>query len=107
LGWCAEGGGTSGLDSAGGHDGHDPAAAGRELHDYLGLSLTEYQLWVYDADALPVILAARRGGRPLDRAVRDRLAALGRGGGMVDGTVTRGLRGWLDMRARESAASAG
>jgi len=87
------------------HD--DASAAARELHVWLGLSLPEYQVWVYDADALSVILEARRSGRPLDSAVRDRLTALDRDDRPVDGTVTRGLRGWLDMRAQECAAPAG
>ncbi len=87
------------------HD--DPSLAGRELHAWLGLSLPEYQVWVYDAGALPLILEARRSGRSLDRAVEDRLAALGRADAPVDGTVTHGLRGWLDRRAREAAAAVG
>ncbi len=87
------------------HD--DPSVAGRELHVWLGLSLPEYQVWVYDADALPLILEARRSGRALDGAVEDRLAALDGADGPVDGTVTRGLRGWLDRRAREAAAPVG
>jgi hypothetical protein len=87
------------------HD--DPSVAGRELHAWLGLSLPEYQVWVYDAEALPVILEARRSGGTLDGAVADRLVALDRADGPVDGTVARGLRGWLDMRAREAAAAVG
>nr|WP_294543661.1 hypothetical protein [uncultured Rhodopila sp.] len=87
------------------HD--DPSLARQELHAWLGLSLPEYQVWVYDADALAFILEARRSGRSLDRAVEDRLAAMDRADGPVDGTVTRGLRGWLDMRAREAAAAMG
>nr|WP_294523688.1 hypothetical protein [uncultured Rhodopila sp.] len=87
------------------HD--DPSVGGRELHAWLGLSLPEYQVWVYDADALPLILEARRSGQTLDGAVEDRLASLDRADGPVDGTVTRGLRGWLDRRAREAAATVG
>jgi hypothetical protein len=86
------------------HD--DSAAAGSEVHAWLGLSLPEYQVWAYDADALPLILETRRSGRPLDSAVRDRLAALDRADRPVDGTVTRGLRNWLRARAGESAAPA-
>ena len=80
---------------------------GEALHVWLGLSLPEYQVWVYDADALPLILEARRSRRPLDGAVEDRLTALDRAVGPVDGMVTRGLRGWLDRRAREAAAAVG
>jgi hypothetical protein len=59
------------------HGGSDPASADRELHEYLGLSLPEYQVWTYDPDALPSILRARQSGCVLEAAVRDRVAALG------------------------------
>jgi hypothetical protein len=81
------------------HDGRDPRAVGRELHEYLGLSLREYQVWVYDADALPYLLDARRAGRSLDEVVAERLAALASAGRTTDRTIIRGLEAWLCMRA--------
>jgi hypothetical protein len=78
------------------HDRDDPDAVGRDLHAYLGLTLPEYQVWVHDADALPIILDARRSGRPLAGAVKAWLFSPDR---PVDGTVTRGLMAWLEARA--------
>jgi hypothetical protein len=81
------------------HDGRDPGAVCREIHEYLGLSLPEYQVWVYDADALPYLLDARRAGRSLDAVVGERLAAMVSAGRPTDRTIIRGLQAWLNMRA--------
>lgn len=87
------------------HEQADPAAVGREIHDYLGLTLPEYQVWVYDPDALPYLRAARRAGRTLDAVVRERLAALIEGDASSDETTIEGLRVWLDgAEARRTAA---
>jgi hypothetical protein len=81
------------------HDGQDLAAVDRELHEYLGLSLPEYQVWVYDAGALPYLLDARGAGRSLEEAVGERLAAMVSAGRPTDRTIIRGLQAWLNMRA--------
>jgi hypothetical protein len=52
------------------HEDLDPQAKDRPLHSYLGLSMDEYALWVYDSDALPTILSAHKTGRPLAELVR-------------------------------------
>jgi hypothetical protein len=88
------------------HGGTDQVAMGRELHDYLGLSLSEYQLWVYDPDALPWILDARRSGQALEEAVKARFAALTRAGREADPTVVRGLRLWLDAATKTGRTAA-
>jgi hypothetical protein len=88
------------------HDRQDHSEAEQELHAYLGLSLPEYQVWVYDPGALPYLLAARRSGHPLDEAVEERLAVLGRAGDQADRTVIRGLRIWLDTQARPRSTAA-
>lgn len=46
------------------HDRVDLQARSLPLHEYLGLTLNEYELWVRDPDALPHILIARRDARP-------------------------------------------
>lgn len=87
------------------HEQADPAAAGREIHDYLGLTLPEHQVWVYDPDALPYLCAARRVGRMLDAVVRERLTALIKRGALSDETTIEGLRAWLDgAKARRTVA---
>jgi hypothetical protein len=81
------------------HEQAAPAAAGRAIHDYLGLTLPAYQVWVHDPDALPYLRAARRAGRTLDAVVRERLTALVTGGALSDETTIEGLRVWLDRAA--------
>jgi len=78
------------------HEQADLAAMGREIHDYPALTLPEYQVWVYDPDALPYLRAARRAGRTLDAVARERLAALIEEGTLSDETTIESLRVWLD-----------
>jgi|SRR5690349_5343091 len=78
------------------HEQADRAVMGREIHDYLGLTLPAYQVWVYDPDALPYLRAARRAGRTLDAVVREHLVALIKEGALSDETTIEGLRVWLD-----------
>jgi hypothetical protein len=51
------------------HDCQDPASLGRELFDYLGLTVPEYPVWVCDADALSYVLKAGLGGPSLAEVV--------------------------------------
>jgi hypothetical protein len=88
------------------HDGGDQPATARDLHEYLGLTLPEYQVWVYDPDALPYLLNARRSKRALEEIVEERLAALNAADCQADLTVVRGLRAWLDMLARAPSTTA-
>jgi hypothetical protein len=88
------------------HDGQDPASVGRELSEYLGLTVPEYQVWICDADALPYLLDGRRAGRALGEIVQERLAAMINAGRPGDRTVIRGLQAWLTMRARAHSTAA-
>src|SRR5689334_18107622 len=47
------------------HDDPD----GLPLHEYLGMTEREYALWLSVPDMLPLILAARKQGRPLEEIV--------------------------------------
>ena len=88
------------------HDGLDPLAKDCELHTYLGLNPDEYDLWVYDSDALPTILSARTTGRPLAELVRERLSQLQDTALPTDLTTVRGLQVWLDSRSETRAVTA-
>jgi hypothetical protein len=88
------------------HDGLDPQAKDNPLHTYLGLSLEEYALWVYDSDALPTILSARTTGRPLAELVGERLGQLQAGDCPSDLTTVRGLQIWLDNRSETQPMAA-
>ncbi len=87
------------------HANADQHMAGRELHEYLGLTLAEYQVWVYDPDALPYLLDARRSKRSLDKIVEERLTALKQADCPADQTAVRGLRTWLATFARERSTA--
>ncbi|MGE0225213.1 MAG: hypothetical protein AB7F35_16430 [Acetobacteraceae bacterium] len=80
------------------HEDDDAQARDIPLHDYLGLSVEEYGLWVQAPDALPLILAARRDGRPLRDVVLGSLTAPDEAVGDGDPEATAALRLWLERR---------
>jgi hypothetical protein len=49
------------------HAGSD----GVSLRDFLGLSETEYSLWINDPDVLPYVIYSRRERRPFAQVVND------------------------------------
>jgi hypothetical protein len=58
---------------------HEGAASGPRsppLHEYLGLMLDVYEVWVLDPDVLPLELIARREARPLVEVVTTYVGAL-------------------------------
>jgi hypothetical protein len=83
------------------HDSQEPRARDMSLEDYLGLGHDEYQVWVYDPEALPSILAARRAKRPLQAVMSERLEELVAAGRPHDQTIIKGLRVWLAGQARD------
>jgi hypothetical protein len=53
---------------------------GQELHEFLGFSEDEYERYLNAADCLPLIVAARKLGRPIDEVVAQvRMQAKGDG----------------------------
>jgi hypothetical protein len=82
------------------HENVDPWAKDLSLHEYLGLSDEEYRVWVYDPDALPHILTARRQNRPLREVIAKRLDALVLENRPVNQTTISGLRIWLKDREK-------
>jgi cytoskeletal protein CcmA (bactofilin family) len=81
------------------HEGADPEARILPLHDYLGLTRDEYEIWVLNPDMLPHILIARREARTLPDVVNKYLDQLPVGGRASDGATIRALRGWLAERS--------
>lgn len=57
------------------HDRVDPQARSLPLHEYLGMTLEEHEVWVHDAEALPHILIARRELRPPDGRTTSSISA--------------------------------
>ena len=45
--------------------------ASNDLHEFLGLTLQEYSLWVSNPDFIEIIIAARYNNEPLRKAVND------------------------------------
>jgi hypothetical protein len=80
------------------HEGSDPQAKSLPLHEYLGLTIDEYELWVHDPEALPHILIARRQSRPLLEVMNDYLDALPMAARADDAATVRALRAWLAIR---------
>ncbi len=77
------------------HDGLEPWARNMSLEHYLGLRHDEYQVWVYDPEALPGILEARRAKRPLRAVMAERLEELVASARPRDATIVKGLQIWL------------
>ena len=65
------------------------------LHDYLGPTREEYEVLLYDAEALPQIVAARESQRPLAGLMAARLRELMAANRPEDGTTIVLLGNWL------------
>lgn len=52
-------------------DWHNGNGSGQELHEYLGMTWPEYQLWVERPAALRMIIAAREHELPVEAFVAD------------------------------------
>ena len=76
------------------HARGDEWAQALPLHDYLGLTREEYEVWVIDATVLPRILQARLNQEPIASAVADHLRELT----SRNATTSRigSLGNWLD-----------
>lgn len=81
------------------HDAHETWARQVPLHEYLGLTWPEYQVWVCDVDSLPFILEARVSATPLAAIVAKRLEQMRAGGRAADGTAIVCLGNWLKQSA--------
>lgn len=82
------------------HEGGDPQARSLPLHEYLGLTVDEYELWVRDPDVLPLVLIARRELRPLPEVMNDYLDELPMAARADDAATVKALRAWLANRQK-------
>jgi hypothetical protein len=69
------------------HEGADPEARNLPLHDYLGLTRDEYEIWVLNPDVLPEVVTMYLDELPVAARASD------------DATI-RALRGWLAARSK-------
>lgn len=73
------------------HEGRE--GADMELHEYLGMSWEEYQIWATTPSVLPFVLAARKRGTSLDQELAsDRFAMAARAGSVSEATK---VEAWL------------
>ncbi len=77
------------------HRSLEPAVKDLPLHDYLGLTRQEYEVLLYDAEALPQVLVARESQRPLAGLMAARLRELKAANRPEDGTTIVLLGNWL------------
>jgi hypothetical protein len=67
------------------------------LRDFLGMSESEYSLWVNDPDVLPYIVLSRRENRPFVQVVNDNYYNNARLAARSDqGQKIRHLKEWLE-----------
>jgi len=83
------------------HDAHETWARQIPLHEFLGLTWPEYQVWVCDADSLPAILEARASATPLASIIAKRLEQMRVGGREADETAIVCLANWLKQSASD------
>lgn len=77
------------------HDGENEG----ELHDFLGMTLEEFTLWVSDADSISIIISARHRRIPLVTAVNDNLAEVERIAARTDKSwKIAQLRAWIQQQ---------
>ena len=81
------------------HDDLEPWSKGMPLHEYLGLTREEYEVLLYDAEALPQILAGRKLRRPLAEIMAARVRDLAAANRPEDRTTIALLGNWLAARS--------
>jgi hypothetical protein len=82
------------------HDDQEPCAHDMPLHQYLGLTRDEYEVWLYDSFSLPCILQARQPGGELVDIMAARYAQLRAADRREDGTIIFSLGNWLQRQPR-------
>ena len=80
------------------HADQEPWAKNLSLHEYLGMTHAEYEVWVCDPFSLPCILAARQSGQALADVMTDRYEAMRATGRRVDAAILHSLGNWLDQQ---------
>lgn len=79
-------------------DWHD-SSSDLELHEFLGMALSEYSLLLSDSYAMPIIIKARRDRMPLAQAVNDNLRDEGRiAARSGDASKLKALYHWIDAQ---------
>ncbi|MSO99558.1 MAG: hypothetical protein EXR07_00690 [Acetobacteraceae bacterium] len=80
------------------HEDASSRASSLPLHEFLGLTRDEYEIWVLDPDVLPHVLIARREARPLPEVMSQYLDAFPLAARASDIATIKALRSWLAKR---------
>ncbi len=72
----------------------------RDLHEYLGMNLDEYSLWLENPDMLGVICMARRRQQSLAQAVKDTMPELRLAARADDSAKLSRLESWLKRQGQ-------
>jgi len=82
------------------HENQEPWALAMSLHEYLGLSREEYEIWLYDPLSLPCILEARQARRSLVNIMAERYEQLRAANRPEHATIIFSLGHWLKTKSR-------
>ncbi len=73
---------------------------GLSLHDYLGMDREEFGLWLDSPDMLPLIIASRKLGKPLNSIANDNLLEMRLAARADDASKVKRLQAWLQRRGQ-------
>lgn len=82
------------------HDRYKDQADYPPLHEYLGMTHDEYEVWLYDPFALPFIRQSRQPGGNLVDIMAERYEQLCAANRREDGTIIFSLGNWLKRQPR-------
>lgn len=82
------------------HETYKDQASYPPLHEFLGLTHDEYEVWLSDPFALPCILRARLSGNDLIEIMVERYEELRTANRTTDGTIVFSLGNWLKVHSR-------
>ena len=68
------------------------------LHEFLGMDRAEYALWLRLPDALPLIIASRKLGKPLEAIANDNIRDMQLAARIDDSSKIERLQRWLLSR---------
>lgn len=87
------------------HDAADDSPEAKlELHEYLGMSWKEYQLWAEKPSSIRYLLAAREERTPVEAVLR-RATLVGAAARSSDASEAERVLLWLQQHGRISASS--
>lgn len=78
---------------------HEGEGESLELHEFLGMTESEYRLWLACPNQLATIISAKRGNIPLDQAMNDEIYAFAARADKADQILK--IKAWLKEKGKE------